>query len=425
MKLMRIIGFAACLFFVLLNGTMTFARNGTELMSFGGRFTGMGGACLALHGDPACMITNPAGIAGYDGKKLDIGAGIYFGWAKYKNDNNPEETSRKDSATTPVTAIQPLLGYIQKVEGTSLSFGIGFYGVGGGGSDYSWFSADFNSYKDIESSLGISKFTPTIAYEVSPKLFLGISPNIYYIAMNDFKTTLGPVAIDLKNADAWGLGVAFGMVYKFNNKLSVGFSYTSQSYVGDLETNDNTTLELAPSMGGRKFEYKKAKVVDFQHPQKVGLGIAYQLFPWVTLATDIKWLNYSSTFEVLKIELSHGNGPDQSLSLPLEMDDQWLYSLGLEFRVTNRFKLRCGYRYASDTVSGEAIFPPLPAVKARHQVAFGFGYRWDSSWSFDFAWAHMFLDGESNDISKYDPEFNGSNLKIADNHLVVNLTYYF
>ena len=72
------------------------------------------------------MVTNPAGIVEYNGKKLDIALGFFLPWIEYKNQANPKETSNKDSATDPLFVIQPLLGYIQKSKDSGFAYGLGF-----------------------------------------------------------------------------------------------------------------------------------------------------------------------------------------------------------------------------------------------------------------------------------------------------------
>ena len=402
----------------------TMAANFVEFVGWGGRCVGMGGACLALSGDASSMITNPAGIAEYDGKKLDFGMGVVLPWTEFKNPANPGGTSNKDSATNPNIAPDPLFSYFQDVKDSPFSLGLGFYCIGGAGSDYTWFSTDFDSYRDVGSAMGMFKFTPTVAYRVSGRLSIGISPNIYYMSMKKLKSTIGPVAIDMKDADAWGWGIALGILYRFNDELSVGFSYTSQSYMGDLESNDTTTVELAPSLGGKTFEYNKTEVVNFGHPQKFGVGIAYQLFPRLLVAADVKRLNYSETWDVVTIRVSDGNGPDQSFSLPFDLDDQMIYSVGLEFKATNRLALRCGYTYGSDIVAPDAIFPPVPITDAGHNLALGFGYLWDS-WGLDFGWVHNFRGTTRSGVSKYAPEFDNSELVYEDNYFGLTLSYRF
>ena len=74
-----------------------------------------------------------------------------------------------------------------------------------------------------------------------------------------------------------------------------------------------------------------------------------------------------------KIPARKPTGEPSSFDLPLEWDDVWRFSVGLEYDVTDDFSLRCGYVYDMDPSSEDRGTTMLPGGD-RNILGLGAGY---------------------------------------------------
>jgi long-chain fatty acid transport protein len=314
------------------------------------------------------MVSNPAGITQIDGKRLDLGFAFEVPYESLSNKYNDVKNNYKHFYPIPE------IGYVQKF--SRFSIGLGLYGLGGAGVDLMLKSPFFEEIKEARSKIGIAKFTPTVSYEVSPNLSMGFSLNIHYGTM-DLRTPLGPAYIKIKNLSGVGPGFAYGILYKPNKKISFGFAYTSRSFYGDWQT-DKGYLELSGLLsnkdgGGFRGNYK-VKLIDFQMPQRVGFGIAIRPTDRLLIGFDADWVDWSNSLKKTKLKLYDGDGPDKVMNLSLKYRDVYIFGIGGEYKVTERFTIRAGYEYVSDLVPDEANFHMFQLFSYVHHITFGMGY---------------------------------------------------
>jgi long-subunit fatty acid transport protein len=142
-------------------------------------------------------------------------------------------------------------------------------------------------------------------------------------------------------------------------------------------------------------------------------------------AFDFEFRNYSQVLERLKIKLSHGNGSDQVLTVPLDWDDLFAFAFGIEYRLTDRFYLRTGYHYDSEIVPKANLLPIIPTVGETHMISFGVGYWWNK-FRVDGGWAYHFLNGERTRITAFPnaPEYNNSKVEYGCNYFVITISFF-
>lgn len=96
------------------------------------------------------------------------------------------------------------------------------------------------------------------------------------------------------------------------------------------------------------------------------------------LAFDVEWLNWSAYYDKISVKMTHVsmNGfpaPDRAFEMRTNWNDQWVFKLGVEYPVTERFRLRTGYVYGKNPVPPEGALAVMnPFVE--HHITGGLGY---------------------------------------------------
>jgi len=141
---------------------------------------------------------------------------------------------------------------------------------------------------------------------------------------------------------------------------------------------------------GGKVEYD-AEMSDFTWPQEVEFGVAYVPVKGLTLAADVKWINWSATIDKPKLKLSNPPAgfpelPDQEFDMG--WDDQWVYAIGAEYVINAVHTVRCGFNYGNNPVPDDKLNPLFPAIPTTH-LTLGYGANF-GKWSLDLAYEHAF-----------------------------------
>ena len=123
-------------------------------------------------------------------------------------------------------------------------------------------------------------------------------------------------------------------------------------------------------------------------PQNAQLSVYHQINEkWAAMA-DVMWTGWSS-FDVLEINFEGTLASNPSVTTE-NWDDNWRYSAGATFSPNETLTFRGGLAYDETPISDEYRTPRIPG-NDRLWVAFGGGYQM-GNWSFDAAYAHLFVD---------------------------------
>ncbi|MDY6973464.1 MAG: outer membrane protein transport protein [Thermodesulfobacteriota bacterium] len=318
--------------------------------AFGVRPEGMGGAVVGLPNDTiSAFYYNPAGIAELKG--THVTSGIFrlkmpaeYDGARYKEENSDT----------------PVLPYIALVTDAVAPVGLGISVLSTLGTGFSY--KDFplgNRYIDIKSSAGLLSINPTFAYEVNPRLSLGVEINIGYCISEMKMPLLTPAAQGyLKtDADGFGLGVLLGLLFKISPSLNFGMSWRSP-----MKTGLKGDFHLEGLNGDMD--------VDYYWPQMLLAGIGYYVTPDLALGLCVKWSDWS---DFNKSEFKYESFlPDTPVTTGAE--DTWRFQVGMEYFVVKSLALRCGYIYDPAAIKKETISPMLPDMDI-HEIFAGIGLR--------------------------------------------------
>jgi long-chain fatty acid transport protein len=252
----------------------------------------------------------------------------------------------------------------------------------------SWAGAE---YAGGSSYLKTYNATPSFAWRINDMISVGVGVQVQY-AKADLShcvtapCPVGPLA-ELSGHD-WGYGFTAGVTLTPTPTTTVGIGYRSginQKIDGSLgisgvgSFNVNTTLNL---------------------PDTVSVGLRQRLTPqWTGLAT-VEWTNWS------RIGTSVVSGAPVPTTLPFQYKDGWLFSLGAEYMMTEKMKLRGGVGFEKSPITDDVRIPLLPD-NDRYWLSFGASYQMTPKLSFDLAYSHLFVKSTPINVVAGNPWWTG------------------
>ena len=352
------------------------ATNGTNLIGVGPVSRSMGGVGVAAPQDAlSAIFANPAGMCFGEycpGSEFVFGGTIFSPTVK-GTVNGVQAESQMDPSVIPAVGVSTPIN-------PKWRFGIGAYGVSGMGVDYKvngWPSPPFGP---LFTKLEVMKFAPNIAYLINDNFSVGANISISYQNLD-----LGE-----GGNHGYGYGAQLGLIYKIG-KFSLGASYTSPSSV----THNNVT-----TYGGTN-PYSD---LELESPAVYAGGIAWEPNKKFLLEFDVKFLPWSSAAGYKDFD----------------WEDQTVYAIGAQYRVTPKIALRAGYNYGNNPVKENngwnpagttnvqgATVPTLlyetfrvlgfPAVVEQH-ATLGLGWKVTDTFIIDLSLMHAF-EQEINETS--------------------------
>lgn len=380
--------------------SLSSATNGMNMIGYNTRSAGLGGADVALDGD--CPGCNPATLGG-DGKSyVSGGIGLVHPPVGFENTLFGPNDVKSDDRIYPV----PYFEYARRLgDNDTWTLGIGVRAQGGMGVDFDDVRTFAGNLDSLSTDLQVARIMPTLAYQPSDNLSLGASLMIGYSRMTSelYPNTYSPgpdgvpgtpddfAGMKIKDVDGVGYAARLGLHYRVNDRLSLGFTYTSETDI-DLDGGD-----LTLNLGVAKVGYD-AQIDDFAWPREAELGLAFDATPQLKLVTDVRWIDWASALEKITVRGSNPNLPVPLANpvLPFEMnwDEQWVFAVGAEYAYTPEHTFRIGYNYGASPVPDDYLVPLFPGHVEQH-LTLGYGYT-TGNLRFDLAWEHSFTRSQTN-----------------------------
>jgi long-chain fatty acid transport protein len=259
--------------------------------------------------------------------------------------------------------------------------------------------------------LRAARIAPGMAVAFSDSLSFGVTGNIGVQAINadlafaeGTPNLVGSAFREQEDSGKWdfapGGGFTLGLLYKFNDMLSLGASYESQTWMGNHYKYKNTLPYI-------------------DEPPVVNAGLSLKPVKWLETTFDARYINWTSVPIAEKKPIHGGFG----------WQDQWVFATGAELALFKEaLKLRVGYSYGKSPIQRRFVFANalLPLVVENHFTA-GFSYLITKDLSLDFVWEHHFFnamaDNGEGDI--YSQNGVGTKITAAGEVIGVGLGYKF
>lgn len=430
---------------------LAYATNGMNLEGYGPIASGMGGASMAYDNGTAAVMNNPATLGLMsEGSRVDAALGILA----------PSITSKvpgMPSADSSATAFyMPAIGYAKK--SGKITYGVGMFSQGGMGTEYSANSfMAVGSGDKVRSEVGVGRLIAPLAYQVDDNITVagsldfvwagmdlkmalpgssffdmvsGFGTQTYGTASGSMVTSmagfglgggcsatvtsncLSSARVDFSNSSAFvgqakGNGFAFklGGTYKINSQLTLGATFHTKTALSDLTTTTakmSMNVVTATALGGASATIPvsgRIAVRDFQWPQTMAMGAAYQANDQLLLVADYKRIgwkdamkNFSVTFTADATQASPFAGGLVGTSVDMVMfqkwDDQNVFQLGGAYKTSDALTLRAGLNIANNPVPDKYMNPLFPAI-AKNHVTLGVGYAVSNASNVDFSYVYV------------------------------------
>jgi long-chain fatty acid transport protein len=349
------------------NGPATVFDNPAGMTRLPGLQVQLGGALVApsfvFQGTSASALGRPnAGFDNRDGGNLDL---IPHGFITYRFD--------RLALGLGVTAPYGLDTY----------YGPGFVG----------------RYQADKTSLRTININPSVAYQVTPWLSLGVGVSAQY-ADAEFSTFLNSSALAFQalgrplalpdghfalHGDDWAFGYNVGALIQPAPGTNIGLAYRSRvqhDFSGTADFIVPAPLNLSPrfrNSGGA------AKLV---LPDTATISLTQRLDSRWTLLGELSWTNWSQ-FKNLNVYRTDGT---LLSSTPERYRDGIFAALGASYVLDDRLTLRGGIAYDKTPVS-EAYRTARVPDQDRYWLAAGLSYRAIANATIDFGYAHLFVPG--------------------------------
>ena len=396
---MRIKRTVFTLFIALLLSGNLFA-NGLSLNSIGTRALGMGGAFVGLADDYTAIYWNPAGLSGQNTGVMFFTTDVVpFATYKYKQ-YGVDAVSKTNHYISPNIFANYSMG--------ALSFGLGLYVPAGLGAE--WDGNDLlafggpayldpgqtmanpfagKSYK-WRSQLGVFSISPSVAYQLTEQLSLGVAANIYY-GMFDMERAVDAVDIthgapaggsdgmvdNQYDETSTGLGYGFtaGLKYTVSEMMSFGATFRSETKVAFDGTVTNTAFA---AYGAEKSKFSR----DITWPMWIAAGIALHPNKIITLTADAQYSKWAESSKELVTDYKDpvwDSAIDQQGQnvMTLDWKNAVQYRFGMSFKASEDLSVSLGYYHDPAPAPDETLNILFPSSTNR-VITGGFSFRMDN-----------------------------------------------
>lgn len=361
--------------------------------------------------DASTIWFNPATMTRLNGSQLTGGLQIvnsrtdFEGSAEYNPDNPALGPAGAGIAGLPIDGRSSSdLGLTAAIPQGSISHAL---------SDKTWLGLTINTpfglkteydsdwvgrYHAIKSELLTFNFNPTIGFKLNENASIGLGVSALYADGELTNAVDGGLAAALGGmpvpgwvpgsdtydskakltGDDWGWGYNFGFMLTPSDNTRLGLHYRSKIEL---------TLEGDVDISGPVINDKQGASLDITLPDSLSIS-GYHAFSskWAVMA-DYTWTQWSRV-QTLDIKLDDGS---QSVA-KWNYEDSSRYSIGTEYTHNNKWKYRAGLALDQTPVPDDSDRSPRVPDADRTWLSLGLTYSHSRNLSFDFGYAHLFVD---------------------------------
>ncbi|MDH3559577.1 MAG: outer membrane protein transport protein [Gammaproteobacteria bacterium] len=213
-------------------------------------------------------------------------------------------------------------------------------------------------------------------------------------------------ALATVKGDDWGFGFNGGIILQPSPQTRLGLHYRSQV---NLELEGDFTLTGITSTGASA-EVSLPGTLSFS---------AYHEYnnQWAVMA-DVTWTEWSQ-LDSLVIKRT---GTEPIIS-EFDWDDSFRVAIGATYRYNPTWLFRAGLAFDETPIRNADLRTPRVPGEDRTWLAFGANYKYSKELSFDFGYAHLFVDDPKiNNLDAYTPStFTGFHLLTGEYDAAVDI----
>jgi long-chain fatty acid transport protein len=320
----------------------------------GAAATGQGEAFIVQADDASAAYYNPAGMTQIKGTELCLGSYVFV--PKYEF-SGAAGTDKMDSIS-----ISPHLYWVSDFYTERLRVGLALnipYGTSVKWSDNGPFQ-----YLVTESRLTIYNIEPSVSYQVTDDLSVGVGLNVYHGDVKqefNYSPFLPGVSTRFQGQNQ-GVGGTVGLLWKPSEKHGFAAVYRSPFRV-NFEGDATITGLVGPSASSAMIEF----------PQTVTIGYAFRPTPKLKLEVNVDWTDWDTLNTVQLRSVSPLVAGDPRSTIPFNWESSFFYEVGAQYELNESWVLRAGYIFSENSVPNSS-FSPLVPDSNRHVLSVGASY---------------------------------------------------
>lgn len=325
---------------------------GFTVYSQGTAAMGQGNAFVAEANDPSTIFYNPAGLNQL--QRPEIYAMVLVSSPKREFRGHTGHSSQTHQVFLPSGAF-----YLVYPVNSSVVLGFGAYAPFGQESRWpdSWEGRYITTYGNLKTY----NLNPVISVQLHPRLSIALGLDAMLSTVRLKRKVALPFNLpdgDSKlQGEGYGFGFNLGMLLEVMEGIKFGLSYRYQTditYEGDLE--------LPQPAGFGLMQVKLPASAKLTFPPMVTMGLSVSRCQPFVFNFDVTWTGWS-TFNAIDVRPSQPiifNGvPTTALVQPRDWHDAWTFRFGMNYRVTDRVKLRLGYTYDLSAIPNSTFDPQI------------------------------------------------------------------
>jgi len=268
------------------------ATNGYFGHGIGMKSMGMGGAGIAMAQDSLASATNPAAAA-LVGNRIDFGLNLFIPdrGSKVSGAGAPGANGTYDGNETAMFPI-PEFGYNRDL-GNDMAFALTVVGRGGMNSDYDKPLSLYPGAANEKHGIVLLQLyiSPTFAMKLNPEHSVGLTLHAIIQGFNAHGLEgFAGLAADGDGSDltgdkydsSTGFSIGLGWTGKVSPTVTVGATYTTKADMSEFDDYSDLFAEQG----------------DFDIPATLGVGVAVETTPAITVAFDVTKIYYSDVASI-------------------------------------------------------------------------------------------------------------------------------
>lgn len=375
--------------FVLLASSEAYATDGYFAHGYGVKSQGMGGVGIALPQDALAAAANPAGM-GLIGDRVDFGVTWFRPQRESEISGNNFGFDGKYDANETENFLIPEFGYNRQIN-PETTLGVSVYGNGGMNTDY---KTAIPLLGNTAAGIDLIQLfvAPTATWKITPSNTVGVSINLAYQrfkakGLQNFTAPVGtiqqtsqfPNSVTNQGYDSsYGAGVHIGWIGQVSDKVTLGASYQSKTYMSKFD----------------KYKGLFAEGGDFDVPSSYGIGIALKATPALTLAADVQRIEYSDVDSVgnsVNNLFIQGNLLGSKNGAGFAWRDVTAVKVGASYAWNDNLTVRAGYNHSTQPIrSSETLFNILAPGVVQDHATFGATWVLANKSELSFSYMHAF-----------------------------------
>lgn len=376
----------------------------------------------ALAEDATTVFYNPAGLTRLEGRRLSLVASAVGPSVNFSNSGSTSAIpsiamTGGNGGDAGSWAFVPAAFYAMDL-GPRLKFGMGLNAPFGLKTEYD--SDWVGRYHAIKSELKTISMTPALAFKIDDRLSLGAGfiaewakaelTKAVDFGAACFGSAFGPAACTAAGivpqskdgrakveGEDWGFGFSVGALYQVVPSTRVGVAYRSKitHVISGTATYKNPQLPNPfNALTSTPVTSNNAARARLTLPETVSISSVTQITPKWSLLSDVTWTNWSRLDE-LRVHFSNG-APDSVTKE--DWHDTVRIAAAVNYQATDAWKLRAGWAYDPTPVKDQYRTPRIPDEN-RVWLAFGTNVKVSPAGSLDFAYAHLFVNHASSNVT--------------------------